>query len=280
VLIAAGGHLTENLAMMTMSSVIRRASVPVEFWILARFETPSFAADAAKLAAGSNCPCHVVRYEWPHWVESLPERARATSLSRLLFLDLMLPLDVERVISFEPGMVLRGDVAELLRLDMGGAPCAFVPFPRAETKEMNSTVFWGRGFWRNLNLSRHYRGAVFVVDLPRWRHFGVGELVRENMNGWAVDYHMCADLEDQVVSYVQVHVNVFPLPEEWGWCWGWYDEGTEKGAKAVGACRSGPNGEKSFTFLMNNVSIWRKFQDKLTRFHLGEKTKQPVGKKS
>jgi hypothetical protein len=265
VLITAGGYLTEHLAKMTVLSIVRSASIPVEIWILERFATPGFAADMGDLARAHKCICRFLRYEWPVWVRSVLDKARASAVSPLLFLDLMMPLDINRVIVIEPGYLVSGDVAELVRMDLRSCPCGFIPFPLQTPIDFKGVKFWERDVWPWKNFSRHFRGAIFVADLPRWRQDNVGEFLRQCHEDLAADPARFQHLEDELPTLLQERVPLFPLPEAWGWCRPWHDDDSLGAAKAIGACENLVTHRKDYANLKRRVSEWRDLDEEVCK---------------
>lgn len=56
------------------------------------------------------------------------EKQRVIWGYKILFLDVLFPLDVERVIFVDADQIVRADLTALHTLDLEGAPYAFTPF--------------------------------------------------------------------------------------------------------------------------------------------------------
>ncbi len=63
-----------------------------------------------------------VSYKWPNWLKQQSEKQRIIWGYKILFLDVLFPLDVEKVIYVDADQVIRADLKELWDLDLGGAP--------------------------------------------------------------------------------------------------------------------------------------------------------------
>jgi UDP-glucose:glycoprotein glucosyltransferase len=63
-----------------------------------------------------------VSYKWPNWLRQQSEKQRIIWGYKILFLDVLFPLDVEKVIYVDADQVVRADLKELWDLDLGGAP--------------------------------------------------------------------------------------------------------------------------------------------------------------
>ena len=65
---------------------------------------------------------------WPSWLRPQTEKQRIIWGYKVLFLDVLFPLKVKRVIYIDSDQLVRADVGELADLDMQGAPVAMRPF--------------------------------------------------------------------------------------------------------------------------------------------------------
>lgn len=63
---------------------------------------------------------------------------------RALFLDMIFPKEVTRVISLDCDQIIREDIKELWDLDLLGNPHGFVPFCEGN-REMEDLHFWTHG---------------------------------------------------------------------------------------------------------------------------------------
>jgi hypothetical protein len=161
-LATCGGKINEDLTRMTIMSAAEKASVLVDFWVIGRFPTVDFINelnDITRVYGCRKCHTHVIPDTWPSWIRPPQVHTRAASVARLLFFDMALPLSVERIIALEPGTAVRGDIAELIKLNLPhSAPITFVPFPDNATKRL--------------------RGGLFAADLGLWRRDKLGQYVR------------------------------------------------------------------------------------------------------
>ncbi|GFH28874.1 uncharacterized protein HaLaN_27437, partial [Haematococcus lacustris] len=94
---------------------------------------------------------------------------------KILFLDVLFPLSVERIIFVDSDQVVRTDLAELYHMDIKGAPYAYTPFCD-NNKEMDEFRFWKGGFWRgHLQGLPYHISALYLVDLKRFRAMAAGD---------------------------------------------------------------------------------------------------------
>ena len=65
--------------------------------------------------------------QWPEWLRSQSEKQRIIWGYKILFLDVLFPLDVKKIIYVDADQVVRGDMTELWNLDLQGAPYGYTP---------------------------------------------------------------------------------------------------------------------------------------------------------
>ena len=56
------------------------------------------------------------------------EKQRIIWAYKILFLDVLFPLSLRKVIFVDADQIMRADFAQLWRMDLGGAPLAYTPF--------------------------------------------------------------------------------------------------------------------------------------------------------
>src|SRR6185369_12559087 len=66
---------------------------------------------------------------------------------KILFLDVLFPLDLDKVIFVDADQIVRADLKELVDMDLQGAPYGYTPFcdDRPEIEEFR---FWKDGYWK------------------------------------------------------------------------------------------------------------------------------------
>ena len=122
------GHLYERLLRIMMLSVRRTTSNPVKFWLLSNFLSPHFRDLLPALASEFNFEYELVTYKWPAWLIAQTNKQRVIWAYKVLFLDVLFPVDLDRIIFVDADQVVRGDLKELMALDLEGAPYALTPF--------------------------------------------------------------------------------------------------------------------------------------------------------
>lgn len=117
----ASGHLYERLLRIMMLSVLKNTKKPVKFWFLKNFLSPICTSFLPYYAQRYNFTYELVQYKWPKWLTVYPtEKQRVIWGYKILFLDVLFPLDLKKVIFVDADQVVRADLAELRDLDLHG----------------------------------------------------------------------------------------------------------------------------------------------------------------
>ena len=96
----------------------------------------------------------LVSYKWPTWLNKQTEKQRIIWAYKILFLDVLFPLELNKVIFVDADQIVRADMSELWTMDLHGAPYGYTPMCD-NNKEMEGFRFWKQGFWRD-----HLRGRA------------------------------------------------------------------------------------------------------------------------
>ena len=176
----ATGHMYERLLRIMMLSVTKRTSAPVKFWLFENYLSPSFKASAAAMAKHYNFEVGYVTYKWPEWLTQQTQKQRIIWGYKILFLDVLFPLSVKKVIYVDADQVVRADLKELWELDLNGKPYGYVPFCDSR-KETLGFQFWRQGYWNDHLRGKPYHiSALYVVDLQKFRY----SLIHININNF------------------------------------------------------------------------------------------------
>ncbi|CAM9342800.1 unnamed protein product [Scytosiphon promiscuus] len=234
----ATGHLYERFLKVMMMSVVKRASMPVTFWLLENFLSSSFKDSAQALAEEFGFRVEFVTYKWPEWLRRQSEKQRIIWGYKILFLDVLFPLNVDKVIYVDADQVVRADLKELWDLDLEGAPYGYTPFCSSR-EETLGYQFWRGGFWQTHLMGRPYHiSALYVVDLKLFRRMAVGDTLRSIYNSLSQDPNSLSNLDQDLPNYAQVQVPIFSLPQEWLWCESWCSDASKVEAKTIDLCNN------------------------------------------
>lgn len=234
----ATGRMYERLLRIMLLSVHKRTSRKVKFWLLENYLSPHFKARASAMAEHYGFEIAYVTYKWPSWLRAQTNQQRIIWGYKILFLDVLFPLDVHKIIYVDADQVLRTDLAELWDIDLQGMPYAYVPFcdSRAETLGFQ---FWRSGYWKDHLQGKPYHiSALYVVDLDRFRRYGVGDILRSIYDQLARDPNSLANLDQDLPNFAQHQVPIYSLPQEWLWCETWCSDSSKSKAKTIDLCNN------------------------------------------
>ncbi|RHZ80246.1 hypothetical protein Glove_138g61 [Diversispora epigaea] len=153
------GHLYERFLYVMILSVLQHTNSTVKFWFIENFLSPSFKDFIPYMTKEYNFEYELVAYKWPHWLRAQTEKQRNIWGYKILFLDVLFPLDLDKVIFVDADQIVRTDLKELVDMDLQGAPYGYTPFCD-NRPEMDDFRFWNHG-----HLKDHLRGKPY--------HFGL-----------------------------------------------------------------------------------------------------------
>jgi len=177
-----------------------------------------------------------VTYKWPAWLRRQTEKQRIIWGYKILFLDVLFPLSVPKIITVDADQVVRADLRELWDMDLQGAPYAYTPFCTSR-KETLGYQFWRKGFWHDHLQGRPYHiSALYVVDLVRFRRMAAGDTLRAVYDQLSRDPNSLSNLDQDLPNYVQHQIPIHSLPTDWLWCASWCSDDSKSSAKTIDLC--------------------------------------------
>ena len=234
----ATGHLYERFLKIMMLSVTKRTSAKVKFWLFENFLSPTFKASAIAMAEKIGCEVEFRTYKWPEWLRGQTEKQRIIWGYKILFLDVLFPMNVKKIIYVDADQVVRGDLKELRDMDLKGAPYGYTPMCSSREATLGYQ-FWNTGFWKtHLQGKPYHISALYVVDLERFRKGLVGDQLRAIYQQLSADPNSLANLDQDLPNYAQHQVPIFSLPQEWLWCESWCSDETKPDAKTIDLCNN------------------------------------------
>ncbi|KAJ1994999.1 killer toxin resistant protein [Dimargaris cristalligena] len=234
----ASGHLYERFMAIMIVSVLRHTEHPVKFWFIENFLSPSFKQFLPTLAAHYQFTYQLVTYQWPYWLRPQKEKQRTIWGYKILFLDVLFPLDLDRVIFVDADQIVRVDLAELANIDLQGAPYGYTPFCD-NRPEMDKFRFWKGGWWaQHLGHKPYHISALYVVDLHRFRQLAAGDRLRQQYQLLSQDPNSLANLDQDLPNNMQHEVPIFSLPQDWLWCETWCSDESLGTAKTIDLCNN------------------------------------------
>jgi UDP-glucose:glycoprotein glucosyltransferase len=275
----ASGHLYERMLNIMMLSVMKHTKHTVKFWFIEQFLSPSFKSFLPHMAAEYNFEYELVTYKWPHWLRSQTEKQREIWGYKILFLDVLFPLDLEKVIFVDADQIVRTDMYELVTHDLEGAPYGFTPMGDSRT-EMEGFRFWKTGYWSNFLRGKPYHiSALYVVDLVKFRQLAAGDRLRQQYHSLSADPNSLSNLDQDLPNNMQFNLPIHSLPQEWLWCETWCSDEDLAKAKTIDLCNNPMTKEPKLDRARRQIPEWNVYDEEvgaLARRVKGEKAKEEV----
>uniref|UniRef100_A0A663MQF7 UDP-glucose ceramide glucosyltransferase-like 1 n=1 Tax=Athene cunicularia TaxID=194338 RepID=A0A663MQF7_ATHCN len=252
----ASGHLYERFLRIMMLSVLRHTKTPVKFWFLKNYLSPTFKDVIPHMAKKYGFKYELVQYKWPRWLYQQTEKQRIIWGYKILFLDVLFPLAVDKIIFVDADQIVRSDLKELRDLDLNGAPYGYTPFCDSR-KEMDGYRFWKSGYWAShLGKRKYHISALYVVDLKKFRKIAAGDRLRGQYQALSQDPNSLSNLDQDLPNNMIHQVAIKSLPQEWLWCETWCDDESKKKAKTIDLCNNPQTKEPKLKAAARIVPEW------------------------
>lgn len=281
----ASGHLYERMLNIMMVSVMRHTRHTVKFWFIEQFLSPSFKAFVPHLARAYGFDYELVTYQWPHWLRPQREKQRAIWGYKILFLDVLFPLSLDKVIFVDADQIVRTDMIDLVNLPLDGAPYAFTPMCDSRA-EMEGFRFWKQGYWLDYLAGLPYHiSALFVVDLARFRALAAGDRLRGQYQALSGDPGSLSNLDQDLPNHMQRVLPIKSLPQEWLWCETWCSDAELARARTIDLCNNPLTKEPKLDRARRQVPEWNVYDGEIARLakrvRAGERVEDegPTGKR-
>lgn len=259
----ASGHLYERMLNIMMVSVMRHTKHTVKFWFIEQFLSPSFRAFLPHLAEEYGFSYEMVTYKWPHWLRPQKEKQREIWGYKMLFLDVLFPLSLDKVIFVDADQIVRTDMYDLVTHDLEGAPYGFTPMGDSRT-EMEGFRFWKQGYWDTFLRGKPYHiSALYVVDLNRFRAIAAGDRLRGQYQMLSADPNSLSNLDQDLPNHMQHHIPIHSLPQEWLWCETWCSDEDLASARTIDLCNNPMTKEPKLERARRQVPEWTVYDDEI-----------------
>lgn len=251
------GPTYERLSKTMILSVIKNSKYSVKFWILEKYISPQFRSDLAILAKKYGFEYEFIGYQWPVWLRAQDLHHREVWAYKILFLDVLFPMNLSRVIYIDADLTVRSDLKELIDFDLEGAPYGFTPMCE-DRDEMSQYRFWKSGYWDKVlgDDFKYHISAMFVVDLEVFRKLYVGHYLRSSYQKLSSDPNSLANLDQDLPNNLQHRVPIYSLPAKWLWCETWCSGSTKEEASIIDMCNNPANLEPKSKAIERIVPEW------------------------
>uniref|UniRef100_A0A671PN63 UDP-glucose ceramide glucosyltransferase-like 1 n=1 Tax=Sinocyclocheilus anshuiensis TaxID=1608454 RepID=A0A671PN63_9TELE len=259
----ASGHLYERFLRIMMLSVIKHTKTPVKFWFLKNYLSPTFKEFIPYMAEKHGFQYELVQYKWPRWLHQQTEKQRIIWGYKILFLDVLFPLAVDKILFVDADQIVRTDLKELRDFDLEGAPYGYTPFCESR-REMDGYRFWKSGYWASHLAGRKYHiSALYVVDLKKFRKIAAGDRLRGQYQGLSQDPNSLSNLDQDLPNNMIHQVPIKSLPQEWLWCETWCDDASKQKAKTIDLCNNPQTKEPKLQAAVRIVAEWSDYDQEI-----------------
>ncbi|NXS48197.1 UGGG1 glucosyltransferase, partial [Balaeniceps rex] len=220
-----------------MLSVLKHTKTPLKFWFLKNYLSPTFKDFIPYMAEKYNFQYELVQYKWPRWLHQQTEKQRIIWGYKILFLDVLFPLAVDKILFVDADQVTQ----------------------RLELLDLFLFLFWKSGYWSiHLAGRKFHISALYVVDLKKFRKIAAGDRLRGQYQGLSQDPNSLSNL-DQVCFYCVCF--------EWLWCETWCDDSSKKRAKTIDLCNNPMTKEPKLQAAMRIVPEWQDYDQEIKLLH-------------
>ncbi|XP_034637869.1 UDP-glucose:glycoprotein glucosyltransferase 1 isoform X2 [Trachemys scripta elegans] len=263
----ASGHLYERFLRIMMLSVLKHTTTPVKFWFLKNYLSPTFKEFIPYMAEKYNFQYELVQYKWPRWLHQQTEKQRIIWGYKILFLDVLFPLVVDKFLFVDADQIVRTDLKELRDFNLEGAPYGYTPFCESR-REMDGYRFWKSGYWASHLAGRKYHiSALYVVDLKKFRKIAAGDRLRGQYQGLSQDPNSLSNLDQDLPNNMIHQVPIKSLPQEWLWCETWCDDSSKKRAKTIDLCNNPMTKEPKLQAAVRIVPEWQDYDQEVKQLY-------------
>ncbi|XP_068608113.1 UDP-glucose:glycoprotein glucosyltransferase 1 [Brachionichthys hirsutus] len=266
----ASGHLYERFLRIMMLSVLKNTKTPVKFWFLKNYLSPTFKEFIPHMARQYGFQYELVQYKWPRWLHQQTEKQRIIWGYKILFLDVLFPLAVDKILFVDADQIVRTDLKALRDFDLEGAPYGYTPFCESR-REMDGYRFWKSGYWASHLAGRKYHiSALYVVDLKKFRKIAAGDRLRGQYQGLSQDPNSLSNLDQDLPNNMIHQVPIKSLPQDWLWCETWCDDGSKRSAKTIDLCNNPKTKEPKLQAAVRIVAEWADYDQEIKRLQTRE----------
>ena len=267
----ASGRDYERLVQIMMLSVRKHTSSLVKFWILENYLSPQFKNSLPLLASNFDFQYELVSYVWPSWLRKQGSDRRMIWAYKTLFLDVLFPRDLSKVIFVDADQIVRADLKELLQINLQGSPFALVPMCNSR-QDMVNYRFWEKGYWKKVLKDdfNYHISALFVADLEKLRELDGSDRLRSHYQLLSSYSFSLDNLDQDLLNNFQKQLPIYSLPQEWLWCETWCSSETLPQAKAIDLCNNPLSKDGKLQRGMKTIPEWAIYDREIRTFLASE----------
>ena len=228
----------ENKLFDMIESCLSHTQSKVKFFFINQFTSPTLKERLYKLSNEKDLDIAFLDYSMPIWLRPQTEYENLVRLYKVLFLDVLFPLDISRVIFIDPSFKVETDLMELMNMDLGEAAIGLSSFCDSNARnETYNERFWTNGFWNNFlngnRLPHYYSLDIFVADLNQLREQRYADIIRSSYQKLSTNPDSLNILDQDLINYIQILLPIHPLEDNWYWSEQWCTDESYKTAKLI-----------------------------------------------
>lgn len=154
-----------------------------------------------------NATIKFIRYDWPRWLRPQRYYSRKMDISRILYLDVLFPLNIKKLVYMNLGADKLLDPREILQSEVKLA--SFSMF------RMEGDGYWKQGYWekrlKNQGLSFYNTEPAFVINLEEIRKRNIGDILRIHYQRLSADAQSLANIGQDLLNDIQGQVSITRL---------------------------------------------------------------------
>lgn len=260
------GKYHERLAKVMILSVLQNTQSKVTFYLLRSFLSPAFKVSLQKMAEDYHFDYQLIDFKWPSWLHKETEPQRMTMGEKILFLDQLFPLNLDKIIYIDSDQIVRTDLQELMDMQFSNnAPYAFPPYCNSRP-EMEEYRFWEHGYWNDILTKKRWKhgqpslpyhsSSLFVVDLVELKHLASAEFLRATYQQLSSNDNNLANLDQDLPNLLQDRIPIHTLSQNWFWCEAWCADGDIQTAKTIDFCINPITNENTLSDTQEKIEEW------------------------
>lgn len=215
-----------------IKSICEHTEKSVKFWLVDNFSSENTLGVVHDLSLVCKFQYAFVSYKWPIWLREQKDRLRQMAAFKVLFLDVIFPKSLEKVVVLDVDLYVLGDLDELIREDLHDSVYGLVPMCEDRPK---SAKFWHSGYWKNIlgEDLKYYLSSLIVVDLKAFRDAGAGEDLRRQYQKLSSDPNSLVLLDQDLLNNLQRVLPIHAFSADWSWNPTWCSEKLKEKAKTI-----------------------------------------------
>lgn len=212
VLIVIHNFNDETLFKNKLFTIIHHNTQQITFWILDENSISSM----LKEFLVSVCELYpmisikYISYIWPSWLRPQRFIDRRLDVSKILFLDVALPKNIEKLVFLSLTQFLTPNIHSLTNIK---AKTTFT----MNIHQKNSQNYWEHGYWKQFlnEHSLHFYDidSTFLINMEKYRQIHAGDKFRIHYQRLSNNIHSLIDIDQDLINNLQLEIPISSIPQ-------------------------------------------------------------------